>query len=837
MIKELITLAFQGMIKKRARSLLLFLVLFLSFTAAIVSISTVGSISYTNTEYKLEVYGRWTLAVPSGIKEDEQWFQQQPWVDQMGSSQYYGQLSTENQTFGFGTIDQTLIDLGPINLDKIQDKNGQWTNSSWPKNGNEIAMEAKILTALGYEAVKGNIIDLVVSVPYEVKDETGNVISGFVEVEKTFNLCGIIDEYTGLWNLEQNTEEIPLVGAVVTEDTAVTILEAANNCLSLDFEGAKSIPQYFLYVQESYRDISYEETKEWMQESRNNNAALPSKNTIAYSAVGEADSNEYYTYAIALVAMLTVLCSYTIQLPFEIKSFSILRSIGITRSQMLFLIVVEALLLCTPAILLGIPSGLITTWLILKCYVYTGSVPVLVSVPHDVLYSIILLWLAIIIISRLVVFLISIRAPLTGSMHFKIKKYHRLSKICNILIVLLISLFGAVVTFTEMSSLSPKEKIFQAKGMPSYTIGLPIEVEVAAGQTPKTWFIPLTENEIALIKEVPGVEDAYGINTFSQMTVYAEEMNDISMVLLTLPADKFEETLHLGKAAENFENGEYIIMCFPDFSSENLTAGPYQIPEGSITLLGYDISGKCVLKSEPTPVSVYWVQENFYSRSINFASPYTIICSKSYLSNLLEDLQTGETWGIYTGGEGFGYSEIYVTVSSNAKNLSTDNALISICKRMNATIINDREILEEVIQLNTQELLLLYTAEICIVLVLLFILGSALTLEAQQEVRHFAIMRCIGMSKRQMNVCILTKAFVRGVIAVIAGWGFYWGYIWVKALLVSDTAQMLEQHLLVLKLSGLDWELLLLISCFCLIVPLIVTLLVKSKMLKGVQGT
>lgn len=832
MIRELISLAAQGMSKKKRRSFLLFLVLILSFSAVIVSIASVGSISSTNTEYKLDVYGRWTLAITSGVAEDKQWLEQQSWAKQIGSSQYYGMVNAANQSFGFGTIDQNLINMCPLDLDQIQDKSGQWVNSSWPKNSREIVLEAKVLSALGYEAVKGTEIQLTISVPYETVDESGKMVITYIDVQKDFVLCGLIDEYTGLWMLDVNPYNIPLIGIAVTENAAEEVLDSVRQELGNSINAINAIPQYFVYADKADRDLSYDETRVWMQESRKDFSAMPSKNLIVYQSSSKADPNEYYTYAIALVAMITVLCSYIIQLPSEVQSFSILRSIGISRMQMGFVMITEALILCVPAILLGTICGAGLTWLILRFQIYNGSVPIHVSIPYNALQTVILLWLVMVVVSRLVVFLLVVHSPLTGKMQMQSSKYRHMAKLRNGLIVLLVSLLGAVVIFTEMESLSPKERIRLSQGYPSYTV---IHPWIFDGQPPSMKARPLTEDDIAMMANVPGVEDIYGVNVGLEMIVYVEGIEDIPMTLYTLSSGNFEDTLYFGKNVEPFENGDYVIMCFPDAESTPKSTRGYQIPKDNITILGYDNFGNLVFESDPTPVSVQWIPKNINSRGINFFEPYILVCSERYLKNLLEELTPEETWGIYTGGEQFGYSEIHITANSNAEELATDNALAIIGKKMNTSIINDRERVEEIIQLATQELLLLYTAEVCIVVVLLFILGSALILETEQETRYFAIMRCIGMSSQQMSLRIIAKASNRGIAAMVAGWLLYSGYLFIRSFQSQDATKTFIAHFETLQLIGLDWTLVLLISGFCLIIPVIVSLIAKRKLMKGVK--
>lgn len=57
MFKSLFSLAVQGTLRKRRSSILVFTVLLLSFAFAIVTLSLTTSISQTNENYRLDIFG------------------------------------------------------------------------------------------------------------------------------------------------------------------------------------------------------------------------------------------------------------------------------------------------------------------------------------------------------------------------------------------------------------------------------------------------------------------------------------------------------------------------------------------------------------------------------------------------------------------------------------------------------------------------------------------------------------------------------------------------------------------------------------------------------------
>jgi len=106
----------------------------------IVAISLVGSINKTNAEFRRDTYGEWYFAIPSGIERDAAWLEKQTYIEKIGVAGNYGTINTMAGKAAFGTIDSNLIDIGRIKLDM----------GSFPVTDDEIAMEADILNALGY---------------------------------------------------------------------------------------------------------------------------------------------------------------------------------------------------------------------------------------------------------------------------------------------------------------------------------------------------------------------------------------------------------------------------------------------------------------------------------------------------------------------------------------------------------------------------------------------------------------------------------------------------------------------------------------------------------------
>lgn len=802
MFRNILSLAFQGTLRKKRSSILIFSVLLISFSFAIVALSLVGSISKTNAEFRLNTYGEWYCAIPSGMEEDAQWLENQQWAKEIGKAGNYGTINTDVGQTGFGTLDNSLIGIGRIKLD----------DGFFPTSDDEIAMEADTLGALGYDYELGQEISLLIDIPY--KDQ-------LITIERSYTLCGVIHEYSNLWVLNRNTDNRLLVSAVVTEAAAEEALEAARECITTP-ENRKlviPIPQYFLAVDEADRETACNSINGWLSSTRTGDFGdlWVCENTVAYPDAVSQDYDDFYVYIIAAVTMIAVLCVYIMQMSSEIHSFAVLRSIGITKIQMALLLLMETLILIIPAIVLGIPCGAGLTWLALRLMLYSGSVAIQVAIPYDTLLTVIGLWVAAVLVSRIIMFVVTVHTPLTGRMQLQSGKSRRVKWLRSALIVLLVSAFGAVTIYTDMESIWPTHYREYWSLCPDYTIWEDGTVSVT---------------KTNLIKQVPGVVRVDGFGEM-QIGLSFDGMEERTVWFYAIDEEGWTETFDFSEIKEEFHNGELVIMCFPEYSEEE-----YILPENQITLKVYNNSGEYLTESE-TDVFVMVIPDKSMNRSLNgFWDPYTIFCSESYLKQLLASMEPGQQWDKYIAGEEFGYDRVFVDVNLNSDYLSTDVAMADLCKENGLTLDNRRQEFQSRVQENVQTLILLYSSGICIALVALLILASALSLEAEQERRHFGILRAIGMSKRQLRSRIFTKALLRSITAVVIGWVLYGGYLSIGNMTASpeDYSNYMDALASAVRLLinlGCDWKRVLLISGFCLFIPLTISLLAKRKLMKG----
>lgn len=795
---SILHLAVEGTLRRRKSSILTFLVLLITFSFAIVSLSLVGSISQTNAQFRLNTYGQWYFAIPSGKSEDGVWLEKQDWITSLGTAQNYGTIYLPAGQAGFGTLDEALRELGRLSLD----------SGNFPERDDEIALEADVLNALGYDYTLGQEITLTIYVPYQDQ---------LIPVEHTYILCGILHEYSNLWVLKQNKNNCLLVSAVVTEGAGESILNAARECITTPSNRAlvDSAPQYFLEVDEEYREMAKDVVNSYLSETRVGDSGdiRVCVNSVAYPDTETKDYDSFYVYMIAAITMAAVLCVSAMQLPNESHRFVVLRSVGITKRQLVLLIAEEILLLSVPAIFVGIPCGAGATWLALRLMLYSGSVPIQVAIPFKALRYVILLWLVTVLVSRMALFLAVIHTPLTGRMQMQSKKIRRLQNWNRALILSLVVAFGVVVIYTAMESLTPAYLREYWALCPSYTVW----DSSGTVSTAKT----------DLIRQIPGISR---IDGFGEMEIGLSYpgIEEQTMWLYAIDADGWQESLDFGDCQEEFQDGTCVLLCFPEFPEEE-----YLYPEDTVTLRVYSSARNCLTESE-VAVSIRWIPENAMNRGLQaFWNPYTIFCSENFLKQLLDSMEPGQKWDKYVAGEAFGYDRVYASADLNSDYLSTDVSMAAFCAGNGLSLDNRRQEFQARIQENVQILILLYASGICICLVVLLILASALSLEAEQEKYRYGILRAIGMSRRQMQQQIFGKALARSIIAVLVGWALYGGYLVIPHMENANVRQAVSDTVDSLKYNGCSWTQILTISAVCLAIPLLVSICAKHQRKEG----
>ena len=830
MRKALLPLAAQGIRRKKRSSWLIFSVLLISFAFAILSLSLVTSISRTNAEFLLNTYGAWYLGLPSGTVEDEAWLKEQPWADDVGTAMSFGQVITPGSRISCGTLDRSMKKVGRIRLDQ----------GRWPEADGEIAIEAATLRMLGYEEELGQTIQLPLEFPLENCTLKGG---------GSYTVCGIIHSYTGLWFLDRNYDRRPLVGAVVTPEAAELMLEGLRIKLttkdgvkldprSVDMGAIKPTPMYFISVDRKDRDTAFDALAEHMAalQSPEGSPRLPCDNTIAFPTIEEEQTTSLFTYMTAIVSLAALLCAYIMQLPAEIQSFATFRSIGITKPQLAALLLTESVLLALPAMVLGIPLGAGLTWAALRLLMYSGSVPIQVYVPYAQLLPLAGLWLLMVLASRSAVFLAAVRTPLVGRFQLDAAKARRHRRFRSALISLLTTVLITTIIFTTLSSMAPvrlrhafDEEVSDYDLHTHWHHGSYPGEFASSGPDDLTGI--LTEEDVRLICQIPGITGAYGFSCVPVTLSFPGFLEEVTMYAVDERA--WEREFSLGRRQADFHDGEFCLLCIPKGHETD-----FLLPENTVTLHIIDYLGEELTASPPTDVSIFQMPQEFGLKVYQLWEPYTMVCSHAYLKRLVDSMEPGTHWNDFVSGGRYFYQNVHVNADMSAADLSTDVAMTKYCGRKlvpeaNVSMNIDRETNMAVLQRWTQRLIFLCAGGGSIIAMVLLILISAIALETEQEKRRYGTLRVLGMSLRQMRLDIWGRGLGRGALALASGWLIYDLLAIAPYLADGESLEEAAAHVLsVLSYEGFSWGHGLLLSLICVLVVLTVCLLGKRKLMK-----
>lgn len=799
MLRNLFSLSVQGTLRKRRSSALVFFVLLLSFSCALMSLSLTASISRTNEEYRYGVYGAWYLALIDGKDADADYLAQQNWAQEVGSARVYGKLANGD---AIGTLDENALSLSRIEL----------LDGRLPEKEGEIALTKSALTALRRreaqqalgilddtsdaqqrtlleEAVNtytlGESISVAMTfhyVDFTPADETAQASAHSVEYNYStswgYTLVGVLNDYADMWALENSRTRARPLGAVVTAEEAQNLWSTVDEyvcrvlCKGGDAEDGidAPAPQYFVRVAPESYETAQRDTASYLLTSRDviSDELKPSCNDLAYPAAsGSApEADTLYSLLIAAVALVAVLCVYMMQLQSEVHSFAVLRSVGITKGQLLVLMGLESLLLAVPAMLLGVPLGALLTRLALHLLMYAGSTTVQVAVPYEQLWLLLALWLGVIAVSRLVIFLVTVRTPLTGRMQLSSGRARRVRRARSALIVLLLAAFGATLVYTVVNANRQELARRELELSPGYRIS----------ERESRYASFISAEWLERLKSFPGVLDAEGFCDNMEVYLSYAGMDGFKTGLWVIEPENWAESFDFGRDREAFEAGELVYLCFPEElrGQDEL----YTLPGDTIRLRTF-YNGECAI-DYTAEVKVKWLPADMITRRLysSFAR-YQVVGSTAFFEKLLDSLPEGGHWYRYSKGDGLCFEWILVTVDMNMyREMSTNRLLESFCVGLSTnnrtvTATGQQSQYYTQRQLILQQLILLYACGGCIATVTLLLLASALALEAEQERRSFTILRVIGMSNRQMRRRVAGKATARSVFAAASGWMLY----------------------------------------------------------------
>ncbi|MCD7888407.1 MAG: ABC transporter permease [Oscillospiraceae bacterium] len=740
MIKNILDLAFEGLWRKRKSNFLIVLVLMITFAFAVMLLSYTSSIAMTNQEYRFSIYGYWYGSIVYGQDGDVEYLESTEWADSVGESVIYGTVSG----LGIGTVDDAFVEMG-IHLEE----------GTLPENSGEIAVEVAVLNKLGYDYTIGETITL----PITISDDK--------IIYHNFTLTGVISTYTTLWDYTDT-----LNSAIITEEDAEAI-----------FDGVTPTVSYFFTVIDGMEDTVSDEVNTYLLESRASNVASSRKqvklNSYAYQDHSEAELNIIYIWLIFAVAILAIVVVYILQMQSEIRKTVRLRSLGASKGQLRLLVTVEALILCIPSLLMGIVVGVIGIWILLRVSVFSGSIAIIVSIPWKNLSMFLLLWVAGILIVKMVMFQVAVATPLTGRMEMQVGKQRFSRRFQKGLIIAMCVVFCSAVVFTTIFSLDPYHHYTYYTTTYSYYA---INTLSFSGQH-------LGDDVLSEFAAVPGVSGVWGFSEQSaNLTTDAVEAQEVSVYVVD-SADSWKGMIDFTCTdLESFNSGNSVILMKVSTDSESIV--PAVGDEITLT-----ISDDTEFTTTVGGVSNYYRSSGLGHNYSLYPDTYDIVCSTAFVQKVLDALPEGTMWGSsYTAGDTAGFTQVLIFTDMNAEYLSTDKAITKIMNANSLLITaNNRAENSARAREYLQTLIMFWVSGGCIVFITLLILNSTIRLETEREKKKYGILQAIGMSKRQRNARLLITSIIRGAIASVAGWVIYFGYVLLKIVMDSETTLSLSE--------------------------------------------
>ncbi|MCD7805343.1 MAG: FtsX-like permease family protein [Oscillospiraceae bacterium] len=823
MFKTIFGLAFQGVKRRRRQSLLIFFVLLVSFTFAIILLSYTTSIAETNSQLRLDTYGSWYGAISDGIDSDIEYLESTEWVDDIGVSVNYGSASVmvgglSQGSLKIGTADENLVDMG-INLE----------SGRMPSSSGEIAIEAASLNEVGYGASTGSNITL----QWTFKNENSSVT-----VERTFNVVGVISEYTGLWDIGAT-----LNTAIIPEEAIADILAEAEKSLG-EITSLSTETTYFFTVKSGMESGVETDVNKYLYNTREGSAIrICTINSVLKMESEAAQTNMVYLVLILAITILAVVMIYILQMQVEVKRIVRFRSIGGSKWQLRALILTETLMLAIPAILLGTLLGFLGIKLLLSVSVYSGSVDVAVSIPWNYLLTALALWLVGILAVRMITFQVALSTPLTGRMGMQRSKNKVVVGFRRALIMLMATLLCISAVFTTVNLAEPVSEYNYWTSLWSYYIS-----EVDGTVLRNEYSLPdLSEYEAEFLS-LEGVTDFVGFNDFYAYVTTSDEESGDSVVVITMDWDDLQRYVDTtGIDQEAYESGESVIVqiasdridgTYYEMEAINVSTGEtvtmyvteseavsvvpeensditisidynhfdsYHSAHGNTTLdesifessglvsVDVNIGALQLIDSSETLVSLLQ-----YDRSDRYSIEnynYYVICALPVLQEIVDQIPEGTQWWIenerfFRGQQEVGYNQGFIFTNLNAVDLGVDTAVTKLLSQIvykSSTdlgpfeaayykLYNFREINYANAQVYQQSMIMTIISGVCIAVVVLLILVSTLRLETDSEKRRYGILQAIGMSKRQRNIELARRAVIRSVISIAVAVVSYLAY-------------------------------------------------------------
>lgn len=773
-------IALKGLKGKKRSSLYLFLVCFLSVAFAVVNVSITGSLNKTREELRYDTYGEWDAAIyspePLSVSKDEH-------IQDCGTAQVYGKLLDGGETVltGIGTLDESLLAIGHLAVQ----------SGKFPTEDNEIAIEADILSGLGYDYELGQTLTL------RILNREEEV------VDRKYTLCGVLREYTDLWST--GTEKVTLAGACVTADAAKEIGEVCSYQYFLSAEGEEGYPLY-KELKGSYAHVV--------------------ENTAANGQIAEEEYHYFNLVLILFTTLVAVIVIYSIQIKEQTRSIRLFRIIGVTKKQLSQIIFYETMVILLPAAAGGVAVGSLATWGLLRVLMEQSTGDFYISIPAVLIAGILMLWFGAVFGTRFLIFHYALRGRLSTQERFLLRADRRQRKQKQLGLLMLSSASVLAVLFCYGESLAPVYIDDTWSKMSSYGITkgeqndyisdkyienvkcFPGIEEVVAWRNlavtlefpdmEKNPFRALLAQNFYGPRPWEGAEDSYGEN------MSAAGSEGLWCYVYGVAEDNWDQFFRYVDAEidrEKFRNGEVVLLYIPynqetgvdlagrlyqDFGVEPgdvITAVNYGLGELSEDGTGQVWTEDGAKPYEPyeklTAVSRAEAEVAGIITADLFQDPYLMIPATNYYSIIASDafakrLTETDKDGIHLidgswSNQEYGYSRASIYTGMDAEYLSTDYLMAKSAADNHLNFDNSRERNTALRQEAIQSLLHIWICGIGIFLILMLIQLNIETLRGLTQKRSFALLQVIGMSRRRLRVQLAAKGLLMSVYSCLLG--------------------------------------------------------------------
>lgn len=752
MNESIFRLAVEGMKGEKRNSILRVLILFLSFTFITVSLSVTASLNKTGEEYRYSQYGEWRSALLDATASQKEKLENSSSIERVGTVQIGGVVVDANGSSmtAIGSVDEEFVEIGRISLQA----------GKLPQEANEIAMEADVLSALGYDYTLGQKIVFCIQ-------------RGKQTIESEYTLCGVIKEYTDIWS---HGEEL-LAGAIVCHSEVEEL-------------GGATKHQYYLV-------------------SDKNNAQLMREFGRGYSFTANesirdtSEQTEVYWKFVAIILVTTVVSVgsiYFVQMNVRVRSFALLRTIGATRKQIIQKMLYETCCTTVPAIFGGGIVGATVTWAVLSVVFTIDKENFRLVIPVGELALAVVIWLLTITSLQMLVLHWAFRQPLVGRITQKLHRVRKNKWSKNLGITALVGIFLATGMIVYLQALSYGQMYHTWENMYDYMVEARGECYV-------------TEGMLQEVEEISGVEDLVAVRqlqasaTFSGMEeselvirikengwhtqpwltdseVFPQGMGVYIYGIREADIEDFLAEMSASVEKESFTQGETIILWFDNEAGlcrsqadigidvgDEITLALYAT--GEMSEAGYSMLESPIVVGEQTvtvgEILLQDMQENTYA---SFGSHYySVLASEKFVQDLMEDgagtgkvLNMGDAMGV-------GFSWAQIKAGTDAAYLSTDYTISGVVQSNGNKFVNDRELHAGLRQEAQLGLVFLLLSGVCMGTIMLMLIWNILVGASREDRKRYGILQALGMSKRQIVMGCIGKGLLTCGIAMIPAMG------------------------------------------------------------------